>query len=74
MDIGKEKRTRGMGWKVERSPLSSRGVSQQNGLCPGHGFRLSLGKATFEPHVCLLKIPFSLSSSRNRHLFFPCRP
>lgn len=57
-----------------RSLWSSGAVSWQNGLCLGHGSRLPLRKATFEPHVGSLKILLSLSSSRNRHLFFPCRP
>lgn len=40
-------------------------AQQDDGSCLGHGFRLSLWKAAFEPHVSLLKIVMFLSSPRN---------
>lgn len=61
----------------ERRALCSGELAQwDDGSCLGHGFRLSLRKAAFEPHVSLLKIVMSLSSPRNilePTSLLPCR-
>lgn len=63
----------GMGGQKE-ALVSEELVQQEDRSCLGHGFRLSLWKAAFEPHVSSLKIPFSLSSPRQRLAPTPLLP
>lgn len=59
-------------WKAAR--VLAELVQQEDGSCLGHGFRLSLWKAAFEPPVSSLKNPFSLSSPRKRLVPTPLLP